>query len=66
MLDTIERFVASPQSLLSIEREFSTGDPVLVRAAAFELLHRGRIQALELCTETLSWLTRFAAVEAGL
>ncbi|RKR31253.1 MULTISPECIES: hypothetical protein [Paraburkholderia] len=66
MLDAIERFVASPQSLLSIEREFSTGDPVLVRAAAFELLHRGRIQALELYTETLSLLTRFAAVQAGL
>ncbi|MFB9128364.1 hypothetical protein E2553_39920 [Paraburkholderia dipogonis] len=61
---SIERFVASPQSLMAIEREFSTGDPVLVRAAVFELLHRGRIQALELHTESLSYMTRFVAIRA--
>ncbi|MBT2790105.1 hypothetical protein [Paraburkholderia strydomiana] len=59
----IERFVASPQSLMAIEREFSTGDPSLVRAAVFELLHRGRIQAPELRAESLSYLTRFLAIE---
>ncbi|VVD33728.1 hypothetical protein [Paraburkholderia dioscoreae] len=64
MLDAIERFVASPQSLIMIEREFSTGDPSLVRAAVFELLHRGRIQSLELHTESLSFLTRFVAIQA--
>jgi hypothetical protein len=61
-----ERLVASPQSLITIEREFSTGDPSLVRAAVFELLHRGRIQALELHTESLSFLTRFVAIQAPL
>ena len=60
----IERYVASPQSLMAIEREFSTGDPSLVRAAVFELLHRGRIQALELHTESLSFMTRFVAILA--
>jgi len=60
----IERFVASPQSLMAIEREFSTGDPSLVRAAVFELLHRGQIQAPELHTESLSYLTRFLSIES--
>ncbi|WP_309240714.1 hypothetical protein [Paraburkholderia youngii] len=62
--EEIERYVASPQSLMAIEREFSTGDPSLVRAAVFELLHRGRIQALELHTESLSFMTRFVAILA--
>src|SRR6185437_13047402 len=64
LADSIERFVASPQSLMAIEREFSTGDPALVRAAVFELLHRGRIQAQELHTESLSYMTRFNAIRA--
>ncbi|WP_341318387.1 hypothetical protein WN982_25370 [Paraburkholderia sp. IMGN_8] len=65
LLNAIERFVATPQPLLSVEREFSTGDPVLVRAAAFELLHLGRVQAIELHTESLSLLTRFATAQAA-
>ncbi|WP_434667283.1 hypothetical protein P5W99_38675 [Paraburkholderia sp. A3BS-1L] len=64
LLNSIERFVATSQSLLDIEREFSTGDPIVVRAALFGLLHTGRVTAPELRTEPLSWLTRFAAVEA--
>jgi hypothetical protein len=60
----IERFVVSSQSLMTIEREFSTGDPALIRAAVFELLHCGSIHALELHTESLSFLTRFVAVPA--
>jgi hypothetical protein len=65
MLGAIERFVALPQSLMAIEREFSTGDPSLVRAAVFELLRRGRIEALELHTESLTLLTRFVAIQAA-
>lgn len=61
LLHAIERFVAAPQSLLAIEREFSTGDPIIVRAALFSLLHAGRVGAPELRTEPLSWLTRFVA-----
>ena len=58
----IERFVARPHRLLSIEREFTIGDPVLVRAAVFGLLHAGRVQAPELRTHELSLLTEFASV----
>ncbi|HEY4804189.1 MAG TPA: hypothetical protein VIH96_16370, partial [Paraburkholderia sp.] len=61
---SIECFVATSQSLLDIEREFSTGDPIVVRAALFGLLHAGRVTAPELRTEPLSWSTRFAAAEA--
>jgi hypothetical protein len=58
----IERFVARPNRLLSIEREFTTGDPVLVRAAVFGLLHAGRVHAPELRAHELSLLTEFVAV----
>jgi hypothetical protein len=64
LLNDVERFVGTPQPLLAIEREFSTGDAVLARAAAFGLLHAGRVQAPELHTEGLSLLTRFVKVEA--
>ncbi|WP_345889871.1 hypothetical protein [Paraburkholderia sp. Cy-641] len=38
----IERFLAYPHKLLEVEREFATGDPVLMRAALFGLLHAGK------------------------
>ncbi|WP_308356653.1 MULTISPECIES: hypothetical protein [Burkholderia] len=50
--------------MLEIEREFSVGDPALVRAAVFGLLHAGHVDAVDLRTEPLSLLTRFAATEA--
>lgn len=59
--NAIGRFVAHPQRLLSIEREFSTGDPVLVRAAIFGSLHAGRVRAPELHARELSLLTEFVA-----
>jgi hypothetical protein len=61
----IERFVRRPQKLVAIEREFSTGDPVLVRAALFCLLHAGRVSAPELRTQPLSLLTYFEGGEAS-
>lgn len=61
----IERFVGQPQRLLAIEREFSTGDPVLVRTALFGLLHSGRARAPELQIQPLSLLTSFVAAEAA-
>ena len=64
LLDAVERFVASPQSLLAIEREFAEGDPILARAAVFGLLYTGRVSAPELRTDTLSWMTRFAFQES--
>lgn len=65
LLDAVERFVASPKPLLAIEREFSNGDPVLVRAAVFSLLQTGRVHAEELRTDPLSWMTKFAVAEAA-
>lgn len=65
LLDAVERFITSPKPLLAIEREFSKGDPVLVRAAIFSLLHTGRVQAEELRTDPLSWMTKFSVREAG-
>ncbi|KVN30527.1 hypothetical protein [Burkholderia ubonensis] len=63
LLDDITRFVALPKPLLAIEREFSTGDSMLVRAAVFGLLHAGRIQAPALRAEALSLITSFVASE---
>lgn len=60
----ITRFVKEPQRLLAIEREFSAGDPVLVRTALFGLLHSGRVSAPELHTQPLSLLTSFVAAES--
>ena len=48
--EAIVRFVPVPQRLLAIEHEFSTGDPVLCRAALFGLLYSGRVRAPELHT----------------
>ncbi|PMS34976.1 hypothetical protein B0G57_1128 [Trinickia symbiotica] len=59
----IARFVEQPQRLLAVEREFSTGDPVLVRTALFGLLHCGRVSAPELRTQPLSLLTSFVAAQ---
>ncbi|MBB5503318.1 hypothetical protein [Paraburkholderia sp. MM5384-R2] len=59
----IERFLARPRTLLQIEREVSIGDPVLVRAAVFDMLHAGRLSAPDLRTQALSLLTSFIAVE---
>jgi hypothetical protein len=61
----IVRFLTHPQKLLTIEREFSTGDPVLVRTAVFDMLHAGRLSAPDLHTQALSLLTAFVAVETN-
>ncbi|SOY59691.1 hypothetical protein [Cupriavidus taiwanensis] len=62
--DAILGYLKQPQRLLAIEREFSTGDPVLVPAALFGLLHCGRVGAPSLRTEPLSLLTSFVSEEA--
>lgn len=58
---SIERFMSHPRRLLDVEREFATGDPVLVRAALFDLLHAGKVNAPDLHTQPLSLLTTFLA-----
>ncbi|MFM0572890.1 hypothetical protein PQQ88_31940 [Paraburkholderia caledonica] len=60
----IMQFLDEPRRLLDIEREFLTGDPVIVRASLFGLLHMGRVNAPELHTQPLSLLTTFTAAEA--
>ncbi|MFM0558156.1 hypothetical protein P0D69_45790 [Paraburkholderia sediminicola] len=59
----IKCFLAQPRKLLEIEREFSSGDPVLVRTAVFGMLHAGRLSAPDLHTQALSLLTSFIAAE---
>lgn len=59
LLRSIQKFVYEPMQLSRIEQEFVTGDPTLVRAAIFSLLHAGNLQASQLHTEQLSFLTRF-------
>jgi hypothetical protein len=59
LLRSVERFADKPQQLGTIEREFSTGDPTVVRAATFRLLHEGHLSAPDLHTESLSLLTPF-------
>ncbi|WP_335665833.1 hypothetical protein [Burkholderia pseudomallei] len=61
LLKAIQRFAAEPRQLLTIEREYSTGDPVLVRAAVYELLRVGKLCAPALRVEALSLLTLFSA-----
>ncbi|RQR60671.1 hypothetical protein DIE19_15470 [Burkholderia sp. Bp9126] len=65
LLPAVETFVTMPHTLLKIEREFAVGDPILVRAAVFGLLHAGHIESIDLRTELLSLLTRFAATGAA-
>lgn len=50
----IDRFLARPRKLIEIEREFSSGDPVLVRTAVFGMLHAGRLSAPDLHMQALS------------
>jgi hypothetical protein len=64
LLKGIERFANKPQQLGTIEREFSTGDPTVVRAATFRLLHEGRLSASDLRAESLSLLTPFVIAGA--
>jgi hypothetical protein len=61
---SILKFIEEPTQLSRIEREFGTGEPTLVRAAVFNLLHGGKLQAPQLHTEPLSFLTCFQAVRA--
>jgi hypothetical protein len=63
---TIVQFLKQAHRLLDIEREFSSIDPALVRAALFGLLHEGRVSSCELQTQPLSLLTPFVAAEETL
>jgi len=62
MLDAIVGFVKEATPLSSIERALAEGDPMIVRAAVFTLLHAGRLRAPCLHTEALSLLTPFLPV----
>jgi hypothetical protein len=62
--ESIVRLLSQPQRLADIERQLSTGDPVLVRASLFNLLREGRVSAPELHTQPLSLFTTFVVSEA--
>jgi hypothetical protein len=47
--------ISAPVSLARIEQECAVGDPTLVRATLFGLLHQGTLQAPQLKTEPLSY-----------
>ncbi len=59
MVNSVLKFISEPMPLSRIEQEFSIGDPTLIRAVVFSLLHAGQLQSPQLHTETLSYLTRF-------
>ena len=40
-LDAVRKVIASPIDLMQLESEFLERDPILVRVAAFSLIHRG-------------------------
>jgi hypothetical protein len=61
-LQSILHFVSEPMQLSRIEHQFIKGDPTLIRAAIFTLLHVGSLQAPQLHTEQLTFLTRFHPV----
>lgn len=62
LLDSVSQFISEPMQLSRIERELGTGDLATVRAAVFTLLHRGKLHAPQLKTESLSFLTCFQPV----
>lgn len=59
ILRSIVKFIKEPTQLSRIEREFVTGDPTIIRAALFHLLHQGLLAAPSLHVEPFSYLTYF-------
>lgn len=65
LANSVLRFVSEPIQLSHIEQVFGTGDPTLVRATVFSLLHQGCLQAPQLRTTPLSFLTHFQLAESA-
>ena len=57
-MKSVSRLVREPLSLAAIERQFSNGDPTVIRAALFEMLRIGELMAPALSTQPLSLHTR--------
>lgn len=64
LANAIAQFVCEPMPLSRIERHFVSGDPTLVRATVFSLLHSGRLRAPTLATQSLSLLSVFEPTES--
>jgi hypothetical protein len=62
LIRSVLKCVTAPVQLSRIERELVVGDPTLVRAAVYQLLHQGRLKAPQLMLEPLSFLTTFEPV----
>ena len=56
-MKSISRFVREPTPLAVVERQFSSGEPTVVRATIFEMLRTGQLAAPELRTWPLSLQT---------
>lgn len=54
LMKAVHSFVRAPTPLAIIERQFSIGDPTVVRGTIFELLRAGQLSAPTLRTESLS------------
>lgn len=59
LLSAIERHVDSSMPMSRIERHFSNGDPIVVRAALFFLVYAGRLACPDLRLKPLSFQTCF-------
>lgn len=53
-MKSVGRFVREPMPLAVIERQFSNGDPSVIRATLFEMLRIGQLTAPALHTQLLS------------
>lgn len=53
-MKSVVRFVREPMQLAVIERQFSNGDPTVIRATLFEMLRTGQLAASALRTQPLS------------
>ena len=63
LIDSVLRLVSEPMQMSRIEQQFGASDPTLVRGALFSLLHTGQVQAPQLKTAPLSFLTCFQRAE---
>ena len=62
-LDEVRDRIQHTDRLVDIERRHLPHDPILTRAAVFELTRRGRLVAEELQSKALSGATRFAKAD---
>jgi hypothetical protein len=65
LLAEVKAALASPRSLMALERRFREQDAMIVRTALFALLHAGAVRAPSLHTKPLSLHTTFHRAETA-